>query len=149
MLLFFFLRALIWILLYPISVSAFSQSPIRHDLDHQRILQSHQHSAITESCIMESPSRRDFLSSTASLAVLNTLSSAAVAIAAEPELAIEMKDFTDPQGMFSIKIPKEFFTLRRSAKGDLPDEKSGAGRRGSSIFSAGNMAKAEIVAVER
>ena len=60
-----------------------------------------------------------------------------------------MKDFVDPKGLFSIRIPKDFFTLRRSAKGDLPDEKTGQGRRGSSIFTAGNMAKAEVVAVER
>jgi hypothetical protein len=31
----------------------------------------------------------------------------------------------------------------------LPDPSSGQGRRGSSIFTAGNMAKAEVVAVER
>lgn len=62
--------------------------------------------------------------------------------------SVEMKTFVDPQGMFAINVPKRFFTLRRSAKGDLPDAK-GKGRRGSTIFSAGDMAKAEILAVER
>lgn len=62
---------------------------------------------------------------------------------------IETKTFIDPQGLFGITVPKNFFTLRRSAKGDLPDSKTGQGRRGSSIFTAGDMAKAEVVAVER
>lgn len=62
---------------------------------------------------------------------------------------IAMKEFVDPYGLFSIQVPNEFYTLRRKAKGDLPDEKTGKGRRGSSIFTAGNMAKAEVIAVER
>jgi len=62
---------------------------------------------------------------------------------------LEMKEFVDPSGLFSLRIPKEFFTLRRTQKGDLPNSKTGKGRRGSSIFTAGNMAKAEVVAVER
>lgn len=61
----------------------------------------------------------------------------------------EMKEFVDPYGFFSISVPEGFFTLRRKSKGDLPDEKTGKGRRGSSIFTAGNMAKAEVIAVER
>ena len=69
----------------------------------------------------------------------------------KPALAeeLEMKDFVDPQGLFSLRVPKNFYTLRRTVKGDLPDAKTGKGRRGSSIFTAGNMAKAEVVAVER
>mmetsp|Transcript_68 Transcript_68/g.90 ORF Transcript_68/g.90 Transcript_68/m.90 type:complete len:273 (+) Transcript_68:71-889(+) len=62
---------------------------------------------------------------------------------------IEMKNFIDPVGYFAISIPKNFFTLRRTSKGDLPDPKTGMGRRGSSIFTAGEMSKAELVAVER
>ncbi|KAG7370222.1 hypothetical protein IV203_027968 [Nitzschia inconspicua] len=62
---------------------------------------------------------------------------------------LEMKSFIDPQGLFALNVPKDFFTLRRTQKGDLPDAKTGKGRRGSSIFAAGNMAKAEVVAVER
>ena len=61
----------------------------------------------------------------------------------------EMKEFVDPLGLFTIRVPKSFFTLRRTVKGDLPDDKTGKGRRGSSIFTAGNMAKAEVIAVER
>lgn len=68
---------------------------------------------------------------------------------ATKDIAVEMKDFVDPMGLFSIRIPKTFFVLRRSAKGDLPDEKTGKGRRGSSIFTAGDMGKAEVIAVER
>jgi hypothetical protein len=63
--------------------------------------------------------------------------------------AAETKMFVDPQGYFAMRLPKNYFTLRRSAKGDLPDAKTGQGRRGSSIFTAGDMSKAEVVAVER
>jgi hypothetical protein len=63
--------------------------------------------------------------------------------------AVPMKDFLDPLGFFSIRVPKSYFALRRTAKGDLPDEKTGIGRRGSSIFTAGDMSKAELIAVER
>jgi len=62
---------------------------------------------------------------------------------------LEMKEFVDPEGLFKLRVPKGFYTLRRTVKGDLPDAKTGKGRRGSSIFTAGNMAKAEVVAVER
>jgi hypothetical protein len=59
---------------------------------------------------------------------------------------LEMKTFEDP--LFAVSVPKSFFTLRRTQKGDLPDAITGKGRRGSSIFTAGNMAKAEVIAVE-
>ena len=62
---------------------------------------------------------------------------------------IEMKTFVDPKGLFAINVPKRFFAIRRTVKGDLPDEATGKGRRGSSIFTAGDMAKAEVVAIER
>jgi hypothetical protein len=62
---------------------------------------------------------------------------------------MEMKSFIDPQGLFSLEVPKDFFTLRRTNKGDLPDAKTGKGRRGSNIFTAGNMAKAEVISVAR
>lgn len=77
--------------------------------------------------------------------------SAAVANADDGTLAVaeEMKDFVDPVGYFTIRVPKSFFAIRRSSKGDLPDPKTGEGRRGSSIFTAGNLQKAEVVAVER
>jgi len=77
------------------------------------------------------------------------LSPASPALAAESGTALEMKEFVDPQGLFSVSVPKNFYTLRRTQKGDLPDAKTGKGRRGSSIFTAGDMAKAEVVAVER
>ena len=62
---------------------------------------------------------------------------------------VDMKLFVDPQGLFSIVVPSKFYKIRRSDKGDLPDEKTGKGRRGSSIFTAGDLSKAEIIAVER
>ena len=91
---------------------------------------------------LESFSRRQWIAS-ASLAT-------GFATMLEPVFAedLEMKDFVDPQGLFSLRVPKGFYTLRRTQKGDLPDAKTGKGRRGSSIFTAGNMAKAEVIAVE-
>lgn len=73
----------------------------------------------------------------------------AVALAEPGPTPLEMKEFVDPAGLFSLRVPKGFYTLRRTQKGDLPDAKTGKGRRGSSIFTAGNMAKAEVIAVER
>ena len=49
---------------------------------------------------------------------------------------------------FSIEIPSEFYVLKRKAKGDLPDG-SGNGRRGATVFTAGQMERASVVAVER
>lgn len=60
---------------------------------------------------------------------------------------VPMKSFEDPQGMFQLDIPERYFAIRRKGQ-DLPNEK-GQGRRGSSIFSAGDMAKAEVIAIER
>lgn len=62
---------------------------------------------------------------------------------------IEMKTFIDQKGLFVINVPKRFFAIRRTVKGDLPDETTGKGRRGSSIFTAGDMSKAEVIAIER
>jgi hypothetical protein len=101
--------------------------------------------AATTSTLLSIPTlvRADDTSTTAEVVVAVAT---AIAIAPEP---LEMKDFVDPAGLFSLRVPKGFFTLRRTAKGDLPDSKTGKGRRGSSIFTAGNMAKAEVIAVER
>ena len=63
--------------------------------------------------------------------------------------AIAMKTFVDPEGTFIINIPQRFFAIRRTNQGDLPNAATGSGRRGSSIFNAGDLAKAEVVAVER
>jgi hypothetical protein len=71
------------------------------------------------------------------------------AVVVSSRLFTEMKDFVDPVGLFRVRVPKSYFVLRRSSKGDLPDPQTGQGRRGSSIFSAGDMTKAEIVAIER
>jgi hypothetical protein len=98
-------------------------------------------------------SRRDWIAgAAAAIALSNALAipanaeEEAVAIS-KPVLA--MKEFVDPLGLFSLRVPKTFYTLRRTEKGDLPDAKTGKGRRGSSIFTAGDLAKAEVVAVER
>ncbi len=63
--------------------------------------------------------------------------------------AIAMKTFIDPEGLFIINIPQRFFAIRRTNQGDLPNAATGAGRRGSSIFNAGDLAKAEVLAIER
>ncbi|KAL7571520.1 hypothetical protein ACA910_020939 [Epithemia clementina (nom. ined.)] len=62
--------------------------------------------------------------------------------------SLDMKTFVDPYGMFDIEVPQEFYTLRRTAKADISDDDKGK-RKGSSIFTAGNLAKAEVVAVDR
>jgi hypothetical protein len=93
--------------------------------------------------------RRQWIQHHFGLAIATTFSLPNTALADSTIEAVETKIFVDPQGYFAITVPKSFFTIRRSAKGDLPDSKTGQGRRGSSIFTAGNMAKAEVVAVER
>ena len=45
--------------------------------------------------------------------------------------------YTDPTEIFSIDIPSNFYKTVRSAKGDLPTK--GKGRRGSTIFTAGDL----------
>jgi len=85
----------------------------------------------------------------AGMASIATSPPPAYAATEEDPIPLNMKTFDDPKGLFSIRVPQRFYVLRRSAKGDLPDAKTGNGRRGSSIFTAGDMAKAEVVAVER
>jgi hypothetical protein len=63
--------------------------------------------------------------------------------------AVAMKTFVDPEGLFIINIPQRFFAIRRTNQGDLPNAATGSGRRGSSIFNAGDLAKAEVLAIER
>uniref|UniRef100_A0A7S4A9E2 Plastid lipid-associated protein/fibrillin conserved domain-containing protein n=1 Tax=Pseudo-nitzschia australis TaxID=44445 RepID=A0A7S4A9E2_9STRA len=105
-------------------------------------------------------SRRNWLHGMIVTATSSALISSPVAAGAEDVVAsvveaapaptpLEMKEFVDPAGLFSLRVPTGFYTLRRTQKGDLPDAKTGKGRRGSSIFTAGNMAKAEVIAVER
>lgn len=99
--------------------------------------------------------RRNFLHLVAGGAIVSTYNigttSAAIDLNDDTSTIaiLPLKRFVDPYGLFSIEVPEGFYTLRRKSKGDLPDEKTGKGRRGSSIFTAGNMAKAEVVAVER
>jgi len=68
-----------------------------------------------------------------------------------PVEVVPMKRFVDTANpsLFVIEIPQRFFSIRRSFKGDLPDAKTGKGRRGGTIFSAGDMSKAEVIGVER
>ena len=85
-----------------------------------------------------SSSRREWLTSTIATASSLLLLPSLPALAAEDTLApLDMKLFIDPKGLFSIIVPTKFFKLRRTDPGDLPDEKTGKGRRGSSIFTAG------------
>jgi hypothetical protein len=104
--------------------------------------------AATTTTLLSTPTlvRADDTSTTAEVVVT---AAAAVETETVTVVPLEMKEFIDPAGLFSLRVPKGFFTLRRTAKGDLPDSKTGKGRRGSSIFTAGNMAKAEVIAVER
>ena len=92
-------------------------------------------------------SRREWMSFVG-FSALSSLTFIETAMAEDGQVSssVEMKQFDD--SLFSLKVPKDFCTLRRTQKGDLPDEKTGKGRRGSSIFTAGNMAKAEVIAVE-
>jgi hypothetical protein len=67
------------------------------------------------------------------------------------DIVVPMKLFIDTANpsLFTINVPQRFFAIRRSSKGDLPDVKTGQGRRGGTIFTAGDMSKAIVVAVER
>ena len=49
---------------------------------------------------------------------------------------------------FSLNVPTSFYVLKRKDKGDLPD-KNGNGRRGATVFTAGQMKRASVIAVER
>ena len=98
----------------------------------------HLESKRQERTLLGSFSRREWAASVAATLALQPLGSSA-----EDLTALEMKQFVDPQGLFILSVPKSFYTLRRTQKGDLPDAKTGKGRRGSSIFTAGDMAKAE------
>lgn len=93
--------------------------------------------------------RRSWLQLTTAGWATNLLFAPAIAAASAAPDIVPMKTFIDPMGLFVINVPQRFFSLRRSAKGDLPDSKTGQGRRGSSIFTSGDMAKAEVVAIER
>lgn len=108
--------------------------------------------------------RRRFLQKTAAISVaswtggkspapwLSPASAADVATDSSTAVVeVPMKRFVDTANpsLFVIEIPQRFFTIRRSAKGDLPDPKTGQGRRGGTIFSSGDMSKAEVIGVER
>mmetsp|Transcript_15112 Transcript_15112/g.32805 ORF Transcript_15112/g.32805 Transcript_15112/m.32805 type:complete len:286 (-) Transcript_15112:895-1752(-) len=103
--------------------------------------------------------RRRFLQSTAAITVASWTGGKSTVMPwlspalADDAVAIEvpMKRFVDTANpsFFVMDVPQRFFAIRRSAKGDLPDAKTGKGRRGGTIFTAGDMSKAEIIAVER
>jgi len=100
--------------------------------------------------------RRRVLQSTAALALAGFSSLPAFAdevaeAVTAPPVVVPMKSFVDnaKPSLFSLDVPQRFFSIRRSAKGDLPDAKTGQGRRGGTIFTAGDMSKAEVIAVER
>ena len=66
----------------------------------------------------------------------------------DPALAISpsenTKIYTDPQGLFSLLIPKRYFVIRRDTNGD------DSSRSGSSIvLTAGDLSKAQVVSIER
>ena len=108
--------------------------------------------------------RRKFLQSTAAIAVASWTSGSIkspIVTPVSPAYAdvdvstiveeVPMKLFTDTANpsLFAINVPTRFFSIRRTFKYDLPDAKTGKGRRGGTIYSAGDMSKAEVIAVER
>jgi len=102
----------------------------------------------------QTTARRNFLqslvtASTSAAVALSIPSSSLAAVDVSQQVPVEMRTFVDPKGLFALTVPKRFFAIRRTNKGDLPDEKTGKGRRGSSIFTAGDLSKAEVIAVER
>ena len=108
------------------------------------------------------PTRRAFVSSSSALVFLPNLPSfaddadvddvasppAAPSPPPPPPLPPMAPFFDNEEGLFSLSVPKSFYVLRRKDKGDLPDAK-GNGRRGATIFTAGNMGTASVIAVER
>lgn len=106
-----------------------------------------------------SDQRRRFLQSTAAITVASwtggkssTTPWLSPALADDVEVeVVAMKRFVDTNNpsYFLMDVPQRFFAIRRSFKGDLPDAKTGKGRRGGTIFTAGDMSKAEVIAVER
>ena len=107
--------------------------------------------------------RRQFIQTTAGITIASLTGGAAPVITSPANAIIDveglptetvevpMKTFVDNANpsLFAINVPQRFFAIRRTSKGDLPDAKTGKGRRGGTIFSAGDMAKAEVIAVER
>ncbi|GMH55795.1 hypothetical protein TL16_g01994 [Triparma laevis f. inornata] len=98
------------------------------------------------------------------------------ALAEGPPAPLTMTNYVDKEeGEFALRVPTKFYILRRKDKGDLPDKvrrirrqrrdvlssgspnlfltltrlQNGNGRRGATIFTAGNMASASVIAVER
>jgi len=109
--------------------------------------------------------RRKFLQSTAAITVASWTSGSniksPIVTPVSPAYAdvdvstvveeVPIKLFTDTANpsLFAINVPTRFFSIRRTFKYDLPDAKTGKGRRGGTIYSAGDMSKAEVIAVER
>ena len=95
---------------------------------------------------MNNHNRRLLLQSLTTAILATTTSQPAYAATTTPQ-EVTFKPIIDD--LFSIEVPQTFFAIRRTNKGDLPDAKTGKGRRGGTIFTAGDMGKAEVVAVER
>ncbi len=83
------------------------------------------------------------------LRTLLSLPAAYISRPAFAEVGVNSRVFTDKdEGLFSLTLPNGYYALRRTVKGDLPDA-NGRGRRGATIFTAGDMKKASVVAVEK
>ncbi|KAL3777987.1 hypothetical protein ACHAW5_003267 [Stephanodiscus triporus] len=95
--------------------------------------------------------RRRLLQSTAAITVASWTGLSPASAVDDVATEVPMKRFVDDANpsLFEIDVPQRFFAIRRSARGDLPDAKTGQGRRGGTIFTAGDMSKAEVIAVER
>jgi hypothetical protein len=135
-----------------------TQHPRKNHKNIRTMDPSHHHNHPHISSIPSKGNRRTFLHSIITNTAVTTWIGSSNLMPISPANAIvennnvvvqDMKTFIDPKGLFIIQVPKRFFAIRRTVKGDLPDETTGKGRRGSSIFTAGDMAKAEVIAIER
>lgn len=139
------------------SVLTNSHYNLKDTISRTQVLWQHRHPSHHETANQSNPipsNRRKVLHSimktvTTATAAVTSSNLMPITAAKAIENTVEMKTFVDPKGLFVIQVPKRFFAIRRTVKGDLPDEATGKGRRGSSIFTAGDMAKAEVIAIER
>ena len=105
-------------------------------------------------------SRRSALLAGASVILLPSIARAFPRLPALPTVNIGVEtggssgpliQYKDPLGLFALALPKGWFKIRPTAEGDLPDFK-GRGRRGSRIFSSGEISNPyapKVLSVER
>jgi len=91
--------------------------------------------------------RREIMKSMQAVTLSSILTlSPSITNAAETD-KMAMTLYEDPNGLFKIRIPKGFFIFRRP--GNPTNKDKTKSRKGSSIFTSGDIGKAEIVSVDR